>query len=122
MIKIKTTSGDIEIKLYEEEAPISSENFKSYVKDGFFEGTIFHRVIPNFMVQGGGMTENMENKSTNAPIKNEANNGKKNLRGTLAMARTMEIDSATSQFFINLVDNSFLDHGDRDFGLSLIHI
>ena len=77
MIKIKTTSGDIEIKLYEEEAPISSENFKSYVKDGFFEGTIFHRVIPNFMVQGGGMTENMENKSTNAPIKNEANNGKR---------------------------------------------
>ena len=119
MIKIKTTSGDIEIKLYEEEAPISSENFKSYVKDGFFEGTIFHRVIPNFMVQGGGMTENMESKSTNAPIKNEANNGKKNLRGTLAMARTMEIDSATSQFFINLVDNSFLDHGDRDFGYAV---
>ena len=119
MIKIKTTSGDIEIKLYEEEAPISSENFKSYVKDGFFEGTIFHRVIPNFMVQGGGMTENMENKSTNDPIKNEANNGKKNLRGTLAMARTMEIDSATSQFFINLVDNSFLDHGDRDFGYAV---
>ena len=119
MIKIKTTSGDIEIKLYEEEAPISSENFKSYVKDGFFEGTIFHRVIPDFMVQGGGMTENMENKSTNAPIKNEANNGKKNLRGTLAMARTMEIDSATSQFFINLVDNSFLDHGDRDFGYAV---
>lgn len=119
MIKIKTTSGDIEIKLYEEEAPISSENFKNYVKDGFFEGTIFHRVIPNFMVQGGGMTENMENKSTNAPIKNEANNGKNNLRGTLAMARTMEIDSATSQFFINLVDNSFLDHGDRDFGYAV---
>ena len=119
MIKIKTTSGDIEIKLYEEEAPISSENFKSYVKDGFFEGTIFHRVIPDFMVQGGGMTENMESKSTNAPIKNEANNGKKNLRGTLAMARTMEIDSATSQFFINLVDNSFLDHGDRDFGYAV---
>jgi cyclophilin family peptidyl-prolyl cis-trans isomerase len=119
MIKIKTTSGDIEIKLYEEEAPISSENFKKYVKDGFFEGTIFHRVIPKFMVQGGGMTENMENKSTNAPIKNEANNGKKNLRGTLAMARTMEIDSATSQFFINLVDNSFLDHGDRDFGYAV---
>ena len=119
MIKIKTTSGDIEIKLYEKEAPISSENFKNYVKDGFFEGTIFHRVIPNFMVQGGGMTENMENKSTNAPIKNEANNGKNNLRGTLAMARTMEIDSATSQFFINLVDNSFLDHGDRDFGYAV---
>ena len=71
------------------------------------------------MVQGGGMTENMENKSTNAPIKNEANNGKKNFRGTLAMARTMEIDSATSQFFINLVDNSFLDHGDRDFGYAV---
>ena len=131
MIKMTTTSGDITIELYEDEAPISSENFMEYVKDGFFNDTIFHRVIPNFMIQGGGMTEDMMSKPTRAPIKNEAKNGKKNLRGTLAMARTMEIDSATSQFFINLVDNNFLDHGDRDFGyavfgevteLSLIHI
>ena len=90
-----------------------------YVKDGFFNDTIFHRVIPNFMIQGGGMTEDMMSKPTRAPIKNEAKNGKKNLRGTLAMARTMEIDSATSQFFINLVDNNFLDHGDRDFGYAV---
>ena len=114
-----TTSGDITIELYEDEAPISSENFMEYVKDGFFNDTIFHRVIPNFMIQCGGMTEDMMSKPTRAPIKNEAKNGKKNLRGTLAMARTMEIDSATSQFFINLVDNNFLDHGDRDFGYAV---
>ena len=119
MIKMTTTSGDITIELYEDEAPISSENFMKYVKDGFFNDTIFHRVIPNFMIQGGGMTEDMVSKPTRAPIKNEAENGKKNLRGTLAMARTMEIDSATSQFFINLVDNNFLDHGDRDFGYAV---
>ena len=119
MIKMTTTSGDITIELYEDEAPISSENFMEYVKDGFFNDTIFHRVIPNFMIQGGGMTEDMMSKPTRAPIKNEAKNGKKNLRGTLAMARTMEIDSATSQFFINLVDNNFLDHGDRDFGYAV---
>ena len=114
-----TTSGDITIELYEDDAPISSGNFMEYMKDGFFNDTIFHRVIPNFMIQGGGMTEDMMSKSTRAPIKNEAKNGKKNLRGTLAMARTMEIDSATSQFFINLVDNNFLDHGDRDFGYAV---
>ena len=89
MIKMTTTSGDITIELYEDEAPISSENFMKYVKDGFFNDTIFHRVIPNFMIQGGGMTEDMMSKPTRAPIKNEAENGKKNLRGTLAMARTM---------------------------------
>ena len=114
-----TTSGDITIELYEDDAPISSENFMEYMKDDFFNDTIFHRVIPNFMIQGGGMTEDMMSKPTRAPIKNEAKNGKKNLRGTLAMARTMEIDSATSQFFINLVDNNFLDHGDRDFGYAV---
>ncbi len=119
MIKMTTTSGDITIELYEDDAPISSENFMEYVKDDFFNDTIFHRVIPNFMIQGGGMTEDMMSKPTRAPIKNEAKNGKKNLRGTLAMARTMEIDSATSQFFINLVDNNFLDHGDRDFGYAV---
>jgi|TARA_B100000767_G_C19622765_1_gene474793 cyclophilin family peptidyl-prolyl cis-trans isomerase len=119
MIKITTNKGAIEISLYEAEAPISSENFKQYVIDGFYKGTIFHRVIPNFMVQGGGMTHDMQSKQTRASIKNEAGNGKKNLRGTLAMARTAEIDSASSQFFINLVDNQFLDHGDRDFGYAV---
>ena len=119
MIIITTNKGNIEISLYEAEAPISSENFKQYVIDGFYKGTIFHRVIPNFMVQGGGMTDDMQSKQTRASIKNEAENGKKNLRGTLAMARTAEIDSASSQFFINLVDNQFLDNGDRDFGYAV---
>lgn len=119
MIKITTNKGDIEISLYESEAPISSENFKQYINDDFYKDTIFHRVIPNFMIQGGGMTQDMQSKQTRDPIKNEAENGKKNLRGTLAMARTSEIDSASSQFFINLVDNQFLDHGDRDFGYAV---
>ena len=119
MIKITTNKGNIEISLYESEAPISSENFKQYINDGFYKDTIFHRVIPNFMVQGGGMTQDMQSKQTRDTIKNEAENGKKNLRGTLAMARTSEINSASSQFFINLVDNQFLDHGDRDFGYAV---
>ena len=114
MIKITTNKGDIEISLYEAEAPISSENFKQYVIDGFYKGTIFHRVIPNFMVQGGGMTDDMQSKQTRASIKNEAENVKKNLRGTLAMARTAEIDSASSQFFINVRDNDFLDFRSKD--------
>jgi cyclophilin family peptidyl-prolyl cis-trans isomerase len=105
--------------LFEEEAPISSENFRQYAEEGFFDDTVFHRVIPNFMIQGGGMPADMSRKETRAPIKNEAKNGKKNLRGTLAMARTSEVDSATSQFFINLRDNSFLDHGGRDFGYAV---
>jgi len=111
-VLLKTTQGDIVIALDEEKAPLSAANFLAYVKDGFYDGTIFHRVIPNFMVQGGGMTADMGQKSNRPPIKNEADNGLKNLRGTLAMARTQTVDSATSQFFINLIDNAFLDHQD----------
>ena len=119
MITIKTSKGDISVELLDEKAPISCENFRQYIKDGHFDGTIFHRVIPNFMIQGGGMDENMTSKPTRDPIKNEADNGEKNLRGTLAMARTGVVDSATSQFFINLKDNDFLDHGGRDFGYAV---
>jgi len=98
------------IELDAKNAPITAKNFIDYVKAGFYNGTIFHRVISNFMVQGGGMTADMNEKKNNAPIKNEAHNGLKNLRGTLAMARTRVVDSATSQFFINLKDNDFLNH------------
>lgn len=119
MILMKTSKGDIKIELFKDKAPISTENFIGYVNDGFFDGTIFHRVIPQFMVQGGGMTPDMNQKETKAPIKNEADNGLNNERGTLAMARTGVVDSATSQFFINLVDNSFLDHGAKDFGYAV---
>ena len=107
---MQTSMGEITIELDGENAPISSENFLAYVKDGFFDGTIFHRVIPNFMAQCGGFTADMKQKQTREQIKNEASNGLKNSRGTLAMARTQVVDSATSQFFINLVDNDFLDH------------
>jgi len=119
MITIKTNHGDISIELFEEKAPISCENFRQYVKDGHFDGTVFHRVIPNFMIQGGGMGEDLSSKPTRDPIKNEADNGEKNERGTLAMARTGVVDSATSQFFINLNSNDFLNHGGRDFGYAV---
>ena len=119
MPTIVTNMGDIVIELFEETAPISCENFRQYAQDGFFNDTVFHRVIPNFMIQGGGMPADLSRKETRAPIKNEANNGEKNLRGTLAMARTGEVDSATSQFFINLSDNDFLNHGGRDFGYAV---
>ena len=119
MITIKTNHGDIGVELFDEKAPISCENFRQYVKDGYFADTVFHRVIPNFMIQGGGMDENLNNKPTREPIKNEADNGESNVRGTLAMARTAVVDSATSQFFINLSDNNFLDHGTRDFGYAV---
>jgi cyclophilin family peptidyl-prolyl cis-trans isomerase len=119
MITIKTNHGDISVELFDEKAPISCENFRQYVKDGHFNNTIFHRVIPNFMIQGGGMDENMSSKPTRDPIKNEADNGESNVRGTLAMARTGVVDSATSQFFINLRDNDFLNHGTRDFGYAV---
>ena len=119
MITLVTNHGDIVVELFEESAPISSENFRRYVADGHYDNTIFHRVIPNFMIQGGGMTADMREKETREPIKNEAENGEKNLRGTLAMARTSAIDSATSQFFINLRDNDFLDHNSRDFGYAV---
>ena len=119
MITIKTNHGDISVELFDDKAPISCENFRQYIRDGHFAGTIFHRVIPNFMIQGGGMDANMTQKPTRDPIKNEADNGESNVRGTLAMARTMVVDSATSQFFINLRDNDFLDHGTRDFGYAV---
>jgi len=119
MITIKTNPGNINIELFDEKAPISCENFRQYAKDGHFSDTIFHRVMPNFMIQGGGMDEKMSPKPTRDAIKNEADNGQTNLRGTLAMARTGAVDSATSQFFINLSDNDFLNHGDRDFGYAV---
>jgi cyclophilin family peptidyl-prolyl cis-trans isomerase len=106
---IETTKGTITLELNEEKAPATVANFVQYAKDGHYDGTIFHRVIDGFMIQGGGFTSDMNQKQTRAPIRNEAMNGLKNKRGTIAMARTMVVDSATSQFFINLVDNDFLD-------------
>ncbi|HEX9690918.1 MAG TPA: peptidylprolyl isomerase [Gemmatimonadales bacterium] len=119
MVTLATTLGDITIELFVDEAPKTVENFLQYVDDGHFDGTIFHRVIPGFMVQGGGFTDDMRQKATRDPIQNEADNGLKNTRGTLAMARTQAIHSATAQFFINLADNAFLDHGARDFGYAV---
>ena len=107
---INTSMGDIIVELDAENAPISTKNFIGYVNDGFYDGTIFHRVIADFMIQGGGMEPDMSQKKTKDPIKNEANNGLTNKRGTLAMARTQVVDSATGQFFINTVDNDFLNH------------
>lgn len=119
MLTVSTTLGDFTIELFEKEAPISVANFLEYANESYYDGTIFHRVIPNFMIQGGGFNESMAQKETKAPIKNEADNGLKNERGTLAMARTPEVNSATSQFFINLNNNDFLDHGGRDFGYAV---
>jgi peptidyl-prolyl cis-trans isomerase A (cyclophilin A) len=118
-VLLTTSLGEIEIELQDDKAPISAQNFLAYVDSGFYNGTIFHRVIPGFMVQGGGFDATMKQKPTQAPIKNEADNGLRNERGTLAMARTQARDSATSQFFINHKDNTFLDHGSRDFGYAV---
>lgn len=109
MIIIKTNLGEITIKLDKENTPKTAKNFEDYVKSGFFDGTIFHRVINNFMIQGGGFEHGMQHKRANASIENEADKGGKNKRGTLAMARTSDPHSASSQFFINVVDNHFLD-------------
>lgn len=109
IVLLETTSGDILIELYPDKAPETVKNFLQYVDDGFYNNTIFHRVIPGFMIQGGGMGARMDEKETRDPVKNEADNGLKNERGTLAMARTMEPHSASAQFFINLVDNDFLN-------------
>ena len=119
MVILSTSKGDIKIELYKDKAPITVENFLSYANDKFYDGTIFHRVIPGFMIQGGGFTTDMSQKPTKAPIKNEADNGLRNDRGTITMARTNIIDSATSQFFINQVNNDSLNHGDRDFGYAV---
>ena len=108
-VTMETSMGTITLELDDEKAPETVANFVRYAKDGHYDGTIFHRVIDGFMIQGGGFTKDMNQKETREPIRNEAMNGLKNLRGTIAMARTMVVDSATSQFFINLVDNAFLD-------------
>ena len=108
-MQIKTSLGNIEIELFNDKAPMSVKNFESYVKSNFYNGTIFHRVIPGFMIQGGGFNAHMKQKPTNAPVRNEASNGLKNTRGTLAMARTNDPNSATSQFFINIANNDFLN-------------
>ena len=112
VVVMKTSMGDIKIELDEAKAPISTANFIAYVNDKFYDGTVFHRVIPAFMIQGGGFDKDMNQKKTKAPIKNEAGNGLKNLNGTIAMARTSDPNSATAQFFINTKDNAFLDHRD----------
>ena len=113
-MKIKTNLGSFTLEIDEEKAPISSKNFKDYVEKGFYNGTIFHRVIDGFMIQGGGFDSDMSQKETDSPIKNEASNGLKNEKYTVAMARTSIPDSATSQFFINTSDNSFLDYPGQD--------
>jgi len=118
-VLLTTSLGEIELELEAEKAPVSVENFLGYVDSGFYDGTVFHRVIPGFMIQGGGFGEGLNQKPTKAPIKNEADNGLHNVRGTVAMARTQNVNSATSQFFINHRDNDFLDHGGRDFGYAV---
>jgi len=109
-VTIETSLGTVTAELFEKEAPLTVANFLAYAKSGHYDSTIFHRVIDGFMIQGGGFTKDMNQKPTNAPVKNEAANGLSNKRGTLAMARTMVVDSATSQFFVNLVDNPYLDY------------
>lgn len=118
-VVMATSEGNIEIELFGDKAPVSVSNFLAYVDGGFYDNTIFHRVIPNFMIQGGGFDDKMIQKQTKAPITNEAKNGLKNDRGTLAMARTAVVDSATSQFFINVANNDFLNNGARDFGYAV---
>jgi len=113
-VELKTSQGVIVLELDAEKAPKTVENFLQYVKDGFYTGTVFHRVIDNFMIQGGGMTPDMKEKPTRAPISNEAKNGLKNVAGSIAMARTRDPHSASAQFFINLKNNSFLDHPGQD--------
>ncbi|WP_163834150.1 peptidylprolyl isomerase [Spartinivicinus ruber] len=118
-VVFETNKGTVELELYADKAPISVKNFLQYVNDEFYNGLVFHRVIPGFMIQGGGFNPQLNRQSTRSSIKNEANNGLKNLRGTIAMARLPSPDTATSQFFINLNDNAFLDHGVRDFGYAV---
>ncbi|MFV1922723.1 MAG: peptidylprolyl isomerase [Methylotenera sp.] len=113
-VEFKTSMGDFTVELYPEKAPLTVANFLQYVRSGFYEKTIFHRVINNFMIQGGGFERDLFEKPTKAPIKNESNNGLKNKLGTIAMARTPDPDSATAQFFINLKDNDFLDYTSPD--------
>ena len=120
MLEFKTSKGIFTVQLFDQQAPITVENFLKYADEGYFDGTVFHRVIAGFMVQGGGLTADMKTKQgQHAPIQNEASNGLKNKRGTLSMARTNDINSATSQFFINVVDNDFLDHRPGNYGYAV---
>ena len=119
MLSFKTTLGTFTIELFEKDAPLSVANFLRYADEGFFDGLVFHRVVPGFVIQGGGMTPDLKQKKNHPPVKNEAGNGLKNLRGTLSMARTNEIHSATSQFFVNLKDNAFLDQSPGNFGYAV---
>jgi len=112
-VTLETSLGNIEIELFADKAPVTVQNFLQYVDNNFYTNTLFHRVIPGFMIQGGGFTKGMAEKETQLPIKNEAGNGQHNLRGTIAMARTQIISSATAQFFINVADNASLDHSDN---------
>lgn len=118
-VLLNTNKGDITLELDADKAPITVQNFLTYVEDKHYDGTIFHRVIKDFMIQGGGFDTNMRQKPMRAPITNEAKNGLKNVRGSIAMARTMDVNSATSQFFINVKNNGFLDHGMRDYGYAV---
>ena len=119
MIHFETNLGRFTVELYEKEAPVTVANFLKYIDEGFFDGTTFHRIVPGFVIQGGGFTADMSQKRTHETIKNEADNGIKNTRGTLSMARTNDINSATSQFFVNLKDNDFLDHSRGNFGYAV---
>ena len=119
VVLIQTSKGTLKVELETERSPLTVQNFLAYADEGFYDGTIFHRVIDGFMIQGGGFGKDMTQKPTKAPVKNEAGNGLLNRRGTLAMARTNVVDSATAQFFINLADNDFLNHGSRDFGYAV---
>jgi cyclophilin family peptidyl-prolyl cis-trans isomerase len=119
MIRFETSHGGFTVELYEEDAPQTVANFLRYVDEGFFDGTIFHRIVPGFVIQGGGLTSDFAQKKTHPPVKNESGNGVRNERGTLSMARTDEIHSATSQFFVNLADNDFLDQRPGQYGYAV---
>jgi cyclophilin family peptidyl-prolyl cis-trans isomerase len=120
MVKFETSHGPFTVELFPDKAPVTVANFLRYVDENFYDGTIFHRIVPGFVIQGGGLTADFRNKRTHEPIKNEATNGLKNLRGALSMARTNDINSATSQFFVNLIDNDFLDYkGPNNFGYAV---
>ena len=119
MVQFETSHGNFTVELFAKDAPVTVANFLQYVDDGFFDGTIFHRIVPGFVIQGGGLTADFSQKDTRDPIKNEADNGVRNQRGTLSMARTNDINSATSQFFVNLTDNDFLDHRPGNYGYAV---
>lgn len=118
-VRFETSQGGFTVELFEAEAPQTVENFLRYVEEAFFDGTVFHRIVPGFVIQGGGLTVDLRPKRTHEPVRNEADNGLKNLRGTLSMARTDDIHSATSQFFVNLADNEFLDHRPGRYGYAV---